>query len=154
MWRLPSASCNIHPPPHRPLCQPPGGLLGPGRCLWYILDLVRTDGTTEHNYHGNGKSYIKLDHCVKAYINALLQTWKKHFSREVYGKLICCLPGTIAIIYYYTRWISLKFLTLIALQSTLLNSKPFQFSSDNNHRPSTCFGCWSSAGCSHSVSQR
>ena len=99
------------------------------------------------------KVYIKLDR-VKAYINALLQTWKKHFSREVYGKLICCLPGTIAIIYYYTRWISLKFLTLIAFQSTLLNSKPFQFSSDNNYRPSTCFGCWSSAGCPHSVSQR
>ena len=36
-------------------------------------------------------------------IRCLLQMWNKHFSREMYSKLICCLPGVAAIIYYYIR---------------------------------------------------
>jgi len=37
--------------------------------------------------------------------------WNKHFSREMYSKLICCLPGVAAIIYYY---ISFPLITTIA----------------------------------------
>ena len=33
----------------------------------------------------------------------LWQIWKKHFSREMYIQLMCCLLGSVAIVYYYTR---------------------------------------------------
>ena len=33
----------------------------------------------------------------------IFQGWKKRFSRELYLKMICCLPGTVAIVYYYSR---------------------------------------------------
>ena len=50
----------------------------------------------------SGKTILALVY-VKQKIMCLLQIWKKHFSREMYSKLICCLPGVGAIIYYYIR---------------------------------------------------
>ena len=33
----------------------------------------------------------------------LWQIWKKHFSREMYIQIMCCLLGSVAIVYYYIR---------------------------------------------------
>ena len=65
MAGLPPASSPLQPPPHRPLCRPPGWLLGPGRGLRHLPGLVRADGTTDHYHYGDGKWQNNTCTCLR-----------------------------------------------------------------------------------------